>query len=120
MQGSGTYSIEAVIQQISNEKSNFLIIENGLYGRKLALICDKSKIKYDLKSFPENRTVDLIELENFLKKCSPDQYTTVGVIHGETSSGVLNRIENIGPLIKKYFPSKSTHTYTHKQPSNNL
>ena len=103
MQGSGTYSIEAVIQQISTKNSNFLILENGLYGRKLSDICEKSKINYLVKSFPENRTIELNKVEDFLRNefKSNDRHTTVGFIHGETSSGVLNRIEYIGPLIKK-------------------
>ena len=105
MQGSGTYSIEAVVQQISTKDSNFLILENGLYGRKLAQICEKSGMKYDLRSFPENRAIDLRALEEFLKTKS-NKYTTVGLIHGETSSGVLNRIELIGPMIKHYLPSQ--------------
>ena len=105
MQGTGTYSLEAVIQQLANQNSNFLIIDNGTYGRKLAEICNKSKIKYHLKTFPENRTIDLKSLECFLKnECTSNQYSNVGIIHSETSSGVLNRVEDIGPLIKKYLP----------------
>ena len=29
-----------------------------------------------------------------------------GVIHGETTSGVLNQVEKIGNLVKHYIPSK--------------
>ena len=106
LQGSGTYSVESVMQSTSDENSKFLIIENGLYGRRLGQICDKLNIKYDLKSFPENRTIDIDELEEFLKTCKKDEYSTVGMIHGETSSGVLNSIEKIGPLIKRYLPGE--------------
>ena len=110
MQGSGTYSIEAVIQQLSTKNSNFLILENGLYGRKLSHICEKSKLDHFVKHFPENRTIELSKVEDFLRKEYVevnDEHTVVGLIHGETSSGVLNRIEYIGPLIKKYLPSES-------------
>jgi 2-aminoethylphosphonate-pyruvate transaminase len=92
------------MQSTSVENSKFLIIENGLYGKRLGQICDRLNIKYDLKSFPENRTVSIDELEEFLKECKQNQYTTVGMIHGETSSGVLNQVEKIGPLVKKYLP----------------
>lgn len=106
MQGSGTYSLEAVIAALSNENSKLLIIENGLYGRNLRRICGKLNVKYDVKSFPENRSVNVEEIEEFLKQCQPDQYTAVGMVHGETSTGALNRVDLIGPIIKKYLPSK--------------
>ena len=93
------------MQSTSDNDAKFLIIENGLYGRRLGQICDKLNIKYESKSFPENRAVNIEELEEFLKTCKQDQYSTVGMIHGETSSGVLNSVEKIGPLIKKYLPS---------------
>jgi aspartate aminotransferase-like enzyme len=33
--------------------------------------------------------------------------TKKGVIHGETTSGVLNKVEDIGQLVKKYNPGNS-------------
>lgn len=106
MQGTGTYSIEAVMQALLCDNAKFLILENGLYGKKLASICEKLNIKYDIKSFPENRTINVNDVETILKNCKQNEYATIGMIHSETSSGVLNHVELIGPLVKKYLPSK--------------
>jgi 2-aminoethylphosphonate-pyruvate transaminase len=103
MQGSGTYGIESVIEATTNENSNFLIIENGLYGKRIGQICDKLKIKYHVESFEENRAINADQIEIFLK-ANNSQFTNVGIIHSETSSGALNQAAEIGVLLKKYLP----------------
>ena len=109
MQGSGTFGNESVIQTITPRKrpSNYLVLENGAYGVRLKKICDLLDIKCKLESFPEERTIDLEKVEKILKKDS--SFTHVGVIHNETTSGVLNKVEAIGQLVKKYIPSKRVY-----------
>jgi 2-aminoethylphosphonate-pyruvate transaminase len=103
MQGSGTYGIESVIEATTNEHSNFLVLENGLYGKRIGQICDKLRIKYHIESFEENRAIRADQVEAFLNK-NKSPFTNVGIIHSETSSGALNQADKIGALLKKYLP----------------
>lgn len=108
MQGTGTYGIESVIQAttLNSNKSNMLIIENGFYAKRLNEICSKLRLNFDIIKFNENKSINLNELENYLVKSNDSkiEYTHIGVIQSETSSGVLNDIYLIGNLIKKYYP----------------
>ena len=102
MQGSGTFGNESVIQTITprDNSANYLIIENGAYGQRLKKICQLLDIKCKMISFPEERAVDLSTIENFLTENKG--FTHIGVIHNETTAGVLNDVEGIGQLVKKY------------------
>ena len=111
MQGSGTFGNESVIQTITprnNPNTNYLILENGSYGQRLTKICNLLSIKCNMASFPEDRALDMNRVEELLKGSS---YTHVGVIHNETTSGVLNQVEKIGALVKKYLPSILMNVY---------
>lgn len=105
MQGSGTFGNESVIQTITprNKPSNYLIFENGAYGVRLKKICDLLEINNKMESFPEERAIDLAKVEAIIKRDS--SFTHIGVIHNETTSGVLNQVETIGEIVKKYIPS---------------
>lgn len=104
MQGSGTFGNESCIQTMTprDKSANYLIIENGAYGQRLRKICQLLDIKCSMISFPEERAVDISAVENYLKKTKG--FTHVGVIHNETTAGVLNDVEALGQLIKKYLP----------------
>lgn len=104
MQGSGTFGNEAVIQTITprGSSANYLILENGAYGLRLKKICDLSEINCTMISFPEERAIDVDQVEKIIESSS---YTHVGVIHNETTSGVLNPVEKIGKVVKKHLPS---------------
>jgi 2-aminoethylphosphonate-pyruvate transaminase len=53
-------------------------------------------------SFPEERAVDISKIETFLEKNKG--FTHIGVIHNETTAGVLNDVEAIGQLVKRHSP----------------
>ncbi|MCK5268552.1 MAG: 2-aminoethylphosphonate--pyruvate transaminase, partial [Spirochaetes bacterium] len=100
MQGSGTFSIEAVLSSaIPPDGINFIII-NGAYGKRIAKICDILKIKTLIYECPENTTPDLKEIDSVLKK--NNDITTVSVIHCETTTGIINPIKEIGEIVSKY------------------
>ncbi len=104
IQGSGTFGVESVIQTATkHNQSNYLILENGSYGQRMANMCRLLGVPVQMENFPEDRAIDLDQVEEILK--NGKQFTHVGVIHSETSSGVLNNVESIGQLVKKYLPS---------------
>lgn len=76
-----------------------LILENGAYGRRQVQICKALGIPYHHECFGENEAVDENRVRNILER--EPGFTHVGVVHCETSSGLLNPIERIGKVIKE-------------------
>lgn len=104
MQGSGTFGVESVMQTVCKPNhTKFLILENGAYGQRMAKMCKLIGVEYHLESFPEHRAIDLNRVESLLKQ--NNKFTNVGVVHSETTSGLVNDIHSIGSLVKKYSPS---------------
>jgi 2-aminoethylphosphonate-pyruvate transaminase len=99
MQGSGTFGLEAVVSSIIPPDGKLLVIINGAYGKRLAKIASVLKIETITLEYPENTTPDLKEIENTLK--TNDKIACVSVVHCETTTGIINPIEEIGELAKK-------------------
>lgn len=90
MQGSGTFAIEAVISSAIPRGGKLLVLVNGAYGRRIAQIARVHAIPVEVVEIAENtkiRAEDVIIREGF---------THVAVIHCETTTGILNPIEEIG------------------------
>jgi 2-aminoethylphosphonate-pyruvate transaminase len=77
MQGSGTFGVESVVQTVAKRdgSSNFLILENGAYGKRMATLCNMLNVQHHVESYPENRSIDLKRLEEFMS--SGKQFTHV-------------------------------------------
>eukprot|EP00735_Rhodelphis_limneticus_P008788 TRINITY_DN2273_c0_g1::TRINITY_DN2273_c0_g1_i1::g.6916::m.6916 TRINITY_DN2273_c0_g1::TRINITY_DN2273_c0_g1_i1::g.6916 ORF type:complete len:405 (+),score=160.95,sp/Q8D3M4/PHNW_VIBVU/48.04/4e-115,Aminotran_5/PF00266.14/2.7e-26,Aminotran_1_2/PF00155.16/0.00042 TRINITY_DN2273_c0_g1_i1:47-1216(+) len=103
IQGSGTYAVEAVISSsVPRKDGKMLVFVNGAYGKRMCTICKYYDIPCVPIEFSETELVDLARAEEALK-ANPD-VTTVGIIHSETSSGVINPVEEVGVLVHKYLP----------------
>jgi len=100
MQGSGTLGIESVISSAIPANGMLLSIVNGAYGRRISKIARIHSIPLKEIIFEENQLSDLKEIEYLLKH--NQQITHIAVVHGETSTGMLNPIAQIGELCAKY------------------
>jgi len=100
MQGSGTSGLEAVISSTVPPDGKLLVIINGAYGRRLALIAEILNIDVASLVFPENSTPDLAEIESAL--AADDVITHVVVVHCETTTGIINPIKEIGAIVKQF------------------
>nr|CAD7579319.1 unnamed protein product [Timema californicum] len=104
LQGSGTFSVEAVLQLSSPRNgAKVLLLVNGAYGNRMKVICDTSCIPAEVLEFPENNIVDPDTVSRHLSTPGAE-YTTVAVVHCETSSGVINPVEEIGRVVKRLAP----------------
>ncbi|XP_076463958.1 2-aminoethylphosphonate--pyruvate transaminase-like [Babylonia areolata] len=102
IQGSGTFAVEAVFQTaVPRNDSKVLILENGAYGKRMSKICGATSIPYHMESFPENERVNLQRVAELLKS---EKFSLVSCVHCETSSGVINPVEEVGQLIKALSP----------------
>jgi len=100
LQGSGTYSIEAVLSTATPPDGKWLIIDNGAYGRRIVKIADVLKINNTVLKYPENSLPDLTDIKNALE--NDGAISHFAMVHSETTTGMVNPIEDVSKIIKKY------------------
>lgn len=96
--GSGTAGVEAVLSSICFNKK-ILVINNGSYSERMTQILET----YDADFFNYKsdiiKPIDFNNLEETLKK---NKFDYICAVHNETGTGLLNDINRIGKLAKKY------------------
>lgn len=103
MQGSGTFSIEAVIMtMVPKTGGKLLLAYTGSYGKRMAEIAKYSNIETVIVENNEDEKVDLKKLEEALK--ADKTITNVAIVHCETSSGVIHPIHEAAALVRKHAP----------------
>jgi len=100
MQGSGTFSVEAVISSVLPGDGKLLVLINGAYGQRMAKIARTLGIATESLTFPEASPVDPARVRVALRQ--DRAITHVGTIHCETTTGILNPIQPIGAVAKEF------------------
>ena len=99
MQGSGTFAIESVLSSIIPPEGRLLVLANGAYGERMGQIAERLRIATDIHRWPENQSPDASTVHELLERKSP---THVAVVHLETTTGILNPIDEIGRMIRAH------------------
>ncbi len=99
MQGSGTFAIESVISSAIPSGGRLLVLVNGAYGRRVAQMARIHAIDVETLETPENCRITPEAVAERLAT-SPGM-THVAVIHCETTSGILNPIDEIGEVVAR-------------------
>jgi 2-aminoethylphosphonate-pyruvate transaminase len=98
--GSGTAVVEATISSVVPHNKSVLIVNNGAYGKRMCQIADAYDMNYvEFESSPIE-PIDLNALENAIKE--EENLSHLAVIHNETTTGLLNNLDDLGALAKKY------------------
>lgn len=97
MQGSGTFSVEAVLSSTVRPGGKVLIVINGAYGQRIQKMCEVLKIEYEALVCPENEVPRLDAIQAALD-AGQGRFTDLAVVHCETTTGIINPIEAIGAL----------------------
>lgn len=98
--GEGILGLEAACASMTEPGDKILILDNGIYGRGFADFVSMYGGKPELYSRDYRETLNVSELEEYLKEHHDYKYATV--VHGDTPSGMLNDVSAICPLLKKY------------------
>ena len=98
--GEGILGLEAACASMTEPDDRVLVLDNGIYGKGFADFVSMYGGCPELYSRNYRETLDVPELENFLKEHHDYKYATV--VHGDTPSGMLNDVSAICPLLKKY------------------
>jgi 2-aminoethylphosphonate-pyruvate transaminase len=99
MQGSGSASVESVIGSVIADQDKLLVLANGAYGKRIAQIAQVLRINYELWDFGETGAIDIDALD---AKLADSSFSHVAVVHCETTTGRLNPIEAITPIVKQH------------------
>lgn len=97
MQGSGSFSVEAVLGSAIPKDGKILIINNGAYGARMVQMARCLNIDVIELAYPETQIPDLKEIETALTDAS---ISHVACVHCETTTGLLNPIQDIGRIVK--------------------
>ncbi|MFC3153337.1 2-aminoethylphosphonate--pyruvate transaminase [Litoribrevibacter euphylliae] len=104
MQGSGSASVESVIGSVIGDDDKLLVLANGAYGKRIGQIASVLRIEHKLWDFGEADAIDLDALKTLLEEdrlLNGDKpFTHVAVVHCETTTGRLNPIEAIAPIVQ--------------------
>jgi 2-aminoethylphosphonate-pyruvate transaminase len=97
--GSGTAAVEAMIASLVPENQRILIVENGVYGERMSKIAHAHGIKYDVLN---SDWLDAIEGDKLEKILEQKQFSHVALVHHETTTGRLNKLEQLGKICQRH------------------
>ncbi len=100
LQGSGTFSVEAMIGCFVPSDGKLLILINGAYGQRIAKICDYYKREYIIQECAEDQPVKLDKLDAELN--TDRSITHVVVVYCETTSGLLNPLKAVSEVVARH------------------
>jgi 2-aminoethylphosphonate-pyruvate transaminase len=100
VQGSGTFGIESVITSAVSHYGMLLNIVNGAYGKRISQIAKIHSIPLVELVYDENQIPEKAEIIELLEEYP--QITHISIIHGETTTGLLNPLKEIGKLAASY------------------
>jgi 2-aminoethylphosphonate-pyruvate transaminase len=96
MTGSGTAAVESMIAGLVPEGGRLLIVENGVYGERIAQIARQYRIAHEVVTFEWMEAPDIGAIIAKL-----DGFTNVAIIHHETTTGRLNRIDELSAACRE-------------------
>ena len=100
LQGSGTFTVEATLGTLVPPTGKLLILVNGAYGYRMAKICEYLGREFEIVETPEDAPVDVDAAEALLT--ADTGISHVAVIHCETTSGIINPIEQVAAMVARH------------------
>ena len=100
LQGSGTYGVEAVFQTCVPRGGKVAVLANGAYGKRMGQMVAQASIDHVVLWTDENKPVAPEALSTLLN--ADKAITHVGMVHCETTTGILNPIEKVGQIAKAH------------------
>ena len=100
LQGSGTFVVEAALCTLIPCDSKALILINGAYGHRMCKILDYAGRSYVIQETPEDQPPSIDALDQALT--DDLEISHVLTVHCETTSGILNPVEEIVHTVKAH------------------
>ncbi len=97
VQGSGTFGIESVISSVIPPSGKLLVAVNGAYGRRMVQMAGALRIPCLALTCSEDERPEPAQVAAAL--AADSSITHVAVVHCETTTGILNPVQEIGALV---------------------
>lgn len=96
MTGSGTAAVESMVAALVPEGGRLLVVENGVYGERIAQIAKQYRIDHDIAHHDWMSAPDIDAITTRLDGERERPFTHVAIIHHETTTGRLNDLVQLG------------------------
>jgi 2-aminoethylphosphonate-pyruvate transaminase len=100
MQGSGTFSVEAAVNTLVPRDGHMLVLINGAYGTRFAKLTRMMGRKVSVFETAEDVPTTAQDVDRLLS--ADASITHVGLIHCETSTGILNPLPEIAAVVARH------------------
>src|SRR6184192_2715871 len=100
MQGSGTFSVEAAVNTIVPRDGHVLVVINGAYGRRMARLTEMMGRRLSTFETADDVPTTAADVARLLD--ADPSITHVGLIHCETSTGILNPLPEIAATVARH------------------
>lgn len=97
--GTGTSGLETTIANLVQEGTRALVVVTGYFGDRLAQVCARYGASVSRLDVEWGRACEPELLERTLATHPAD---LVALVHAETSTGVLNPIEQLAPIAREH------------------
>ena len=100
LQGSGTFGVEAVFQTCVPPQGKVAVLSNGAYGERMIQMLQHARIDYVPLRTSEDTSADPRALDELL--ANDASISHVAAVHCETTTGILNPIDDVGRVVRKH------------------
>ena len=103
MTASGTAAVESMVAALVPQTGRLLIVENGVYGERIALICAQygvahERIVGDWMQAPDYAAI----AAQLAARPKSSRFTHVAVVHHETTTGRLNDLRALAGVCREH------------------
>ncbi len=99
--GSGTAAVESMIAALVPAQGRLLVIDNGVYGERIAQIATRYRIDHEVVRGDWMRAPDIDAIAVVLDaSLDAEAFTHVAVVHHETTTGRLNDLAAVAALCR--------------------
>ena len=99
MQGSGTFSVEGAVNTLVSRDGHVLVLINGAYGKRLARLTEMMGRRLSVFETADDVQTTAADVARLLD--ADASISHVGLIHCETSTGILNPLPEIADVVAK-------------------
>jgi 2-aminoethylphosphonate-pyruvate transaminase len=96
LQGSGTFAVEAAVNTLVPRDGHVLVLINGAYGKRMAKLVEMMGRRTSIFETPDDVPTTAADVNRLLT--ADPSITHVGLIHCETSTGILNPLPEIAAV----------------------
>jgi 2-aminoethylphosphonate-pyruvate transaminase len=100
MQGSGTFSVEAAVNTLVPRDGHLLVLINGAYGKRFAKLAQMMGRRVSIFETSEDVPTTAADVERLI--AADASITHVGLVHCETSTGILNPLRDIAAVVARH------------------